>query len=431
MDIYVHRILFLVLDVCEKCKNNIFNTNTLASAINFYSEKVRSRIDKTDYKFGDDTKFGGVRGNLSTLLTWKGFVYRGNKITDSYTIGMDNRLVNAIIKGKISLHHGEEKCVTQDSKLAKLLEQENFLRNVREGQAHISNFLKKNSKRLLLKRDTEKFPKDSVVFSPKKQFFIRSLVNNFTDHNGKILQYCLTNLWSGSKINKANIHPLIVIPSQKNTWAEIYAIKFEDLMPNCPILLNVDINKKTCTDLKNNQYKLYDISSAINTFSNRDANIEWRSSYKYINIQNDYINDKIITDTYKKEDEFSVFLSNFLKWQQNFKINNKLVKTIKKISSGGPDVELVFIGGTSQLLELEHEWRNYIDHKHYLNKAFAGCWLYANEKFDYKKIKQIFTPYLKDYAKNIPTVFLSSNNQNKEAFQIYWDKNKIEQLMII
>ena len=66
MRIDIQRILFLVLSVWNKYRQTVFNTNTLTEAINAY-ETARSRSDKKDYKYGNDTNFGGLRGNLSTL----------------------------------------------------------------------------------------------------------------------------------------------------------------------------------------------------------------------------------------------------------------------------------------------------------------------------------------------------------------------------
>ena len=103
--IKIPKIMFLALDIARFYRRVYFNTNDLAELANKYKKDlVRQRADKTDYKYFDDTKHGGLRGNFSTLITWKGFVKRGSVIVSRYSIGKDGRLANAICKGEIILN---------------------------------------------------------------------------------------------------------------------------------------------------------------------------------------------------------------------------------------------------------------------------------------------------------------------------------------
>lgn len=427
MKINIPRILFLVLSTWNKYKDTVFNTNTLAEIINAY-ETARLRNAKKDYKYGQDTKFGGLRGNLSTLLTWKGFVKRGSRIVSFYAIGIDKRILNAIKQGEISLDYKEETCVTQNPNLAKLLQKEEWLRNLREGQAHIKIFLQKNPT-FPLKRDNANFPKEAVLISAQHVMFLRALVNTLIDKSQPVLQYLLLPLWEGKKLNLFNIHPLFVLPSIKNIWQDFYAIPLEELMQHKPMLININLQTKECTDEYGNQYNLIPLDEALDTFSDKSGNIEWRSAYRWKSLQESYCKQEI-ENKYKKEDEFSVFLSQFLHWKDTFCIGEKEVRQVTVISSGGPDVLLTFSGGTTQKLELEHEWHSYIRHKHYQNPAFQGCWLYANEPFDFMKIKQLFSPYLQAYSSNIPKIFLTAENGKKKAFRINWENQQYEEIKV-
>src|SRR3989344_8742202 len=99
-EIKLPKILFLSLDIAGFYSNNFFNTNDLADLSNKYkSDLVRLKINKKDYKYLDDTRFGGLRGNFSTLLTLRGLVKRGSTIVNTYSLGRDDRLANAILKG--------------------------------------------------------------------------------------------------------------------------------------------------------------------------------------------------------------------------------------------------------------------------------------------------------------------------------------------
>ena len=427
MRINIQRILFLVLSVWNKYRQTIFNTNTLTEAINAY-ETARSRSDKKDYKYGNDTNFGGLRGNLSTLLTWKCFVRRGSRIVSSYALGFDQRILNAIDKGEISLDYKNEACATQNPRLAELLRREGWLRNLRETQAHIKIFLERHLD-FPLSRDNANFPKEAVLVSNNDVMFLRALVNNFVGSKNNILQYSLLPFWEGKKLNQFNIHPLIVLPTKDDAWHGFYAISFESLQDKKPILLNINLETKKCFGQDKNEYKLIPLKEALSSFSDKSENIEWRSAYRWKNLQ-EYYCEQEVPDSYKKEDEFSVFLSQYLHWNKQFQIDGKNIQDVTVISSGGPDVKLTFSGGTVQNLELEHEWASYLKHGHHQNNAFKGCWIYANEEFKFENIRKIFGPYIEKYGNNIPKVFLATNDKKKKAFYIDWDSLTCTELKV-
>lgn len=426
----IPKILFLTLDIASFYKNNFFNTNDLAELSNRYkADLVRQRIDKKDYKYLDDTRFGGLRGNFSTLLTWRGLVKRGSMIVNSYSVGRDNRLVNAVCNGKVILNHGDLSAYTNDEKLKNILELEAWLLTVRETQAHVKTMLSKN-KEIPLYRDNDNFAKEAVFKSNNRQYFIRSLVNNFVDNENSVLQFNIINLWEGKKFHKKNLHPLIVLPSKENPWSEIYAIKNEDLYTHKPILLNVNLNTKTCVDKNNNTYHLYPLSVALQIFSKEDENIKNRLDYNWENLKIKYCENEVPYDV-RQEDEFSNFLRMFLDWKRNFSIDGKDVADIKVISSGGPDVELFFSGGTSQKLELEHEWSNYLDHGHHNNNAFANVWIFAEEEFDKDKIFKLFAKQKKENNNRVPDVFLCVDKEkHRHAYKIDWERQDVEELKL-
>ena len=174
--INLQKTFFLALEISSYYNKSYYNTNDLVKLANQYkSDLVRTRVDKKDYKFLDDTKFGGLRGNFSTLLTLKGFVKRGNKIIPFYSLGMDGRIVNAVNNGEIILDSSDLTANTKNERLKNLLEKEVFLSKVRENQAHIKVMLEKDSSKLGIKRDNI-FKKDSVVVTEK---FIISLPSDF------------------------------------------------------------------------------------------------------------------------------------------------------------------------------------------------------------------------------------------------------------
>lgn len=427
----IPKILFLALDIASFYRNNFFNTNDLAELSNRYkSDLVRLKVNKKDYKYLDDTRFGGLRGNFSTLLTWRGLVKRGSGIVNACSLGKDSRLLNAICNGKIILNRAEFSAYTNDEKLKRVLETEAWLLNVRESQAHVKMMLEKNEN-IPLKRDSANYAKQSVFKSSNGQYFIRSLVNNFVDSNNTILQFNLINLWQGKKLKKNNLHPLIVLPTKENPWGGgIYAIKNEDLFSNTPLLINVDLLKKTCQDKKGNLYKLYPLNEALVEFSREDENIRERLDYSWDKLKNQYCENEIDYEV-RKEDEFSTFLRLFLDWKRNFSIDGKDVVDVKIISSGGPDVELIFSGGTRQKLELEHSWSNYLDHGHNTNNAFSKVWIFAEEKFDLKNILKIFGEAKKQDKDRIPDVFLCvEGNGSRRALRVNWEDESSEEISL-
>ena len=426
--IEIPKILFLALDVASFYRNSFFNTNDLAELSNRYkSDLVRLRVDKKDYKYLDDTRFGGLRGNFSTLLTWRGLVKRGSIIVNTYSLGRDNRLVNATCNGKIILNREDLAAYTNDQKLRKMLETEAWLLNIREAQAHVKVMLKKNPG-IPLKRDNINFPKEAVFKSVNGQYFIRSLVNNFIDPNNNILQFSIINLWEGKKFHKKNIHPLIVLPTKNNPWSKIYAVKNEDLYKYKPLLLNVNLSTKICEDKNGNTYQLYPFFDALAKFSKENANIKSRLDYQWDDLKEKYCEQEVDHEV-RKEDEFSNFLRLFLNWQRHFFINGKEIIDVRVISSSGPDVELVLAGGTIQKLELEHSWNNYLDHGHYINNAFSNVWIFSEEVFDFPKILKLFSGQKRQNNDRIPDIFLSvDKNGGVHAYKIDWINKQFTKL---
>jgi len=122
--VILQKIFFLALEISAHYNKSYYNTNDLVKLANqFKTDLVRIRSDKKDYKYLDDTKFGGLRGNFSTLLTLKGFVKRGNKIIPFYSLGMDGRIVNAVNNGEIILDSSDLSANTTNERLKNLLEQ--------------------------------------------------------------------------------------------------------------------------------------------------------------------------------------------------------------------------------------------------------------------------------------------------------------------
>ncbi|MBL7198492.1 MAG: hypothetical protein ISS47_10395 [Candidatus Omnitrophica bacterium] len=425
--IKIPKILFLALDLARFYRRIYFNTNDLAELANRYKKDlVRLRADKTDYKYLDDTNYGGLRGNFSTLLTWKGFVKKGSIIVNIGSIGKDKRLANAICKGEIILDKKDLTAHTTNKKLKQLLELEAWLLNVREGQAHIKIMLERN-KKIQLKRDNDNFPKVSVVKTSNEQYFIRAIVNNFVDNKNSILEYNISDLWEGTKLKKKNLHVLIAIPSKGNPWDKIYAVRNEDLFKHKPILIYVDLKKNACFDTHNNDYKLYTLEEAIDKFSNGEANIEKRLEHKWEDIK--LRECTIEVDFHKtKKDEFNIFLDKFLEWKKIFYINGKKVVDIKVSSSGGPDVILIYSGGTTQKLELEHGWKDYLDHKHHEDNAWSGSWLFADEEWDNDRVIKLFKKLKPLHNERIPDIFLCIHNGERKAYRVNWNKGTFEEI---
>jgi len=429
LKVKIPKILFLALDSASFYRRSFYNTNDLVKLSNKYKKDlVRQRVDKLDYKSLEDTKFGGLRGNFSTLLTWKGFVKRGTSIVSYYSVGRDGRLINAICKGEIILDNKNFTAYTNNEKLANLLETESWLFGVREGQAHIKKMLSKNIE-IPLKRDDVNFPKESVVKSLKNQYFIRALINNFIGSDNKILEYNITNLWGGKKFIKNNIHLLIVVPAKNDPWHKIFAIKNEDLFINKPLLLNIDVENNKCFDKKGNKYKLYSLDEAVKGFSMGDENIKQRLGYKWEELKNSAAKTEIDFEDVK-EDEFSVFLDRFLNWHKEFFIDNKKVIDVRVVSSGGPDVILLFSGGTTQKIELEHEWKNYLGHGHHKDNAWSDVWLFAEEEWNVDNIIKIFKPLKLLHQNRIPDIFLCLEKGERRAYRAVWDENRFNKIDI-
>jgi len=425
--IKIPKILFLALDIASFYRRSFYNTNDLVKLANRYKKDlVRQRADKIDYKYLDDTNFGGLRGNFSTLLTWKGFVKKGSLIVNYCSVGRDGRLINAICNGEIILDRESFTVNTNNEKLAKLIETESWLFNIREGQAHIKTMLDKNPQ-IPLKRDHAAFPKESVVKSLTNQYFIRALVNNFVGSDNKILEYNIINLWEGKKFNKKNLHLLIVVPAKNDPWHKILAVRNEDLFANKPLLLDVDLKKNICFDKRGNRYELYSLDEAIKEFSTGDENIKQRLSYKWEDLKKREAKTEVELKEIK-EDEFSIFLDKFLNWRKEFYIDNKKVVNVKLSSSGGPDVMLLFSGGTMQKLELEHEWKNYLDHGHYKDNAWSGVWLFAEEEWDANKIIKIFKQFKSIHHDRIPDIFLCIEKGIRKVYRAKWDRDIFEEV---
>ncbi len=430
--INLQKTFFLALEISAHYKKSYFNTNDLVKLANQYkSDLVRVRSDKKDYKYIDDTKFGGLRGNFSTLLTLKGFVKRGNMIVPFYSLGRDDRLVNAVNNGEIILDSSDMSANTNNDKLKNLLETETWLSKVRENQAHIKVMLKKESNNLGIKRDSINFKKDSVVITNKNQYFIRSLLNNFIGNNNSILEFNLYNYWSGKKFLKKNMHPLLVVPTEENSWANIYAIKFEDLIENKPMFLRISLDSKKCTDKYGNIYPLYPLEEAIKEFSDGNANIEKRLSYKWKELISKECSSEVEIQENVKQQETWIFVEKYLKFQKNFSIDNKDVVGFSVSSSGGCDVLLKYSGGTTQKLELEHDWKNYLNHKHHENNAWANAWLFAEQKWDPDLILKLFKPLKEKHGNRIPDVFLCVDEDKQKAYRANWDNSTFSEISVI
>ena len=203
---------------------------------------------------------------------------------------MDGRIVNAVNNGEIILDSSDLTANTKNERLKNLLEKEVFLSKVRENQAHIKVMLEKDSGKLGIKRDNI-FKKDSVVVTEKGQYFLRCLLNNFINNN--TIEYSLFNYWSGKKIIKKNMHILISIPTIDNSWAELYAIKFEDLIKNKPMYLMVSVDTKKCMDRSGNIYNLYSLEQAKNDFLMEMQKYNERLSYNWKDLINKECSDEI------------------------------------------------------------------------------------------------------------------------------------------
>lgn len=421
-EIDLSKILYLALFISKFAKKaKYYNTNDLIKMANeIKPELVRIRKDKNDYKFFDDTNFGGLRGNFSTVLTLRGFIKKSNKYTPYYGIGKTDRLFNAFLNGNIILDAQCYKAYTNDDKLRKLLEKEAKNHTIRETQAHIKIFLN-NHKDFPLVRDDVNFKKVAVLKSKNNQYFLRVLFNTFVSDD--IIEFNMLNYLSGKKIKQFNMHALFSIPSYEEAWGEFYVIDSKEILLNTPLFMYYDKTHNKFYDNNHNIYHHYALDEGLEKLSGQNGNIDERLSYDWEKIKKQLTDDVIIEQKDNEDDEYSVFVEKFLKWKKDFTIYNKEVVDLKVSSSGGPDVTLKYSGGTTQKLELEHKWDNYILHQHYKSQAWKGVWLYADEEWNFEKIKQVFIPYLEEYRDNIPEVFLCVNEhtKEKEAYEVDWD----------
>ena len=416
------KIMYLTFLISKYVEDKVyFNTNDLNIAANkFEPELVRLRSDKEDYKFLDDTIFGGSRGNFSTVLTFKGIAKRGSKFIFYYSLGDSNRLFNAYHKAEIILDSKEMCAYTLKKDLAELLENECNNYTIREKQAHIKVFLEEN-KDFPLIRDTVNFSKIAVLKSENNQYFLRILFNTFK--NAHTIEYNMVSYFQGNKIKKTNINALFAIPTYENSWDNFYAIDSKELLQNTPLFIYYDTISNIFYDEKGHVYSHYNLDEALLKISDLDGNLAERLTYSWKNVKD------LFADTYTdvkkdlKETEFSIFLKKFLNLKMTFSIYGKRVVHVFESSSGGPDVVLTYAGGTTQKVELEHKWVNYTIHKHHKSLAWKDVWLYADEKWDFYKILHIFKPYLSEYIDCIPKVFLCTNEHTseKEAYEVDWD----------
>ena len=415
------KIVYLTLLISKFARNEkYYNTNDLIKI----SNKIKPQLVRTrnDYKFLDDTNFGGLRGNFSTALTFKGFINRNNKYIAYYGLGNNDRLFNAFKKGEIILDSQKYYAYTNNIELKKFLEKEINNFNIRESQAHIKIFLEKNED-FPLKRDTINFPKIAVLKSKNDQYFLRILFNTFKTEN--IIEFNMLKYLEGTKIKQFNIHPLFAIPSYDNCWEEFYVIDSKQILMNNPLFMYFDKKTKKFYDNNKNTYFYYTLDESLEKISAQNGSIDERLAYDWKKVRKQLVSNYVETTSEVQEEESSLFIKHFLKRVNGklFSIYDKDVVKFIVSSSGGPDVILTFAGGTSQKLELEHKWENYIRHRHYMSQAWKDVWLYADEKWDFDKIVQIFSPYLSKYIDSIPKVFLCVNDKTneKESYEVDWN----------
>ncbi len=425
------KILCLMLIISKFAKDTkYYNTNDLIKFANkIKPELVRIRKDKNDYKYFDDTNFGGLRGNFSTALTLKGFIKKNNSYSPYYGIGKNDRLFNAYKNGEIILDTQEYKAYTNNIELKKLLESEARNLSIRESQAHIKVFLKRN-KDFPLKRDNDNFKKNCVLKSENNQYFLRILFNTFKTED--VVEFNMYNYLSGPKVKQFNMHALFVIPSKENAWEEFYVIDSKNILSNGPLLMYFDKKTKRFYDVSGNVYESYCLNEGLDILSNQNGNIEERLKYNWDKLRQNIVEDTVVERNTVEQDEFSVFLNDYLKWKKEFVIYGKKVINLIVSSSGGADVIIEFSGGTTQKLELEHKWNNYILHQHHKSSAWKDAWLYAEEEWDFEKIKQVFVPYVENHLDNIPKVFLCTDKSTakKKAYEVDWINSNYKEIEV-
>ena len=397
-----------------------YNSNDLVKIANkIKPELVRLRKDKADYKYFDDTNHGGLRGNFSTALTLRGFIKKNNSYSPYYGIGKTDRLFNAYKNGEIILDTNENKAYTNNLELKKILEFEARNLSIRESQAHIKVFLNKN-KDFPLVRDEDNFPKKCALKSNSNQYFLRVLFNTFI--SDKVIEFNMLDYLSLRGVIQFNMHALFVVPSADDIWSEFYVIDSKEILSKGPLLMYFDKETKKFYDVNGNIYPSYSLEESLDIVSDQNGNIQERLNYDWNELRKNIVEDTIVERNVVEEDEFSVFLKDYLKWKKEFTIYGKRVVDLIVSSSGGADVILEFAGGTTQKLELEHKWNNYILHQHYKSSAWKNAWLYAEEEWNFEKVKQVFSPYVSEYIDNIPRVFLCTdkNDGQKKAYEVNW-----------
>lgn len=424
------KVLFLALLTSHHFKKkHYYNTNDMVESANqLAKELVRLRSDKKDYKFLDDTNFGGLRGNFSTLVTFRGLVRKGSRITPYYGLGKDDRLLNAVARGEIVLDKATLSAHTKNVALRNLLKAEARMFTIREEQAHIKAFLRANPD-VKLSRDNINFPKEAVVKSEDDSYFLRALINNYVDTRRTIVEYHLINYWQGKKFTKKNTHLLLVVPSSEHSWDEIYAVSSEELYEHKPLFLRIDTDAGKCYDRQGNVYQLVSLDEALTSFSKEDANINSRLHYNWDKLKQSFCEEEA-PEGVVNDDEFSVFLKEFLQWNKEFSIEGKDVVDMQVSGSGGADVRLRYSGGTTQKLELEHRWANYFAHSHHLNPAFAGCWLYAAEAWDPDLIIRLFGKLKVAHGTRVPDIFLCTADGKRKAFRANWSDETFEEIPV-
>ena len=429
-EVNIPRALYLALLVSENVvKSNYYNTSDLEKWANEkIPELIRTRKDKDEYNFLDDTKHGGLRGNFSTLLAFKGIIRKNNTFTAYYGIGKNNRLFNAYIKGEIILDSHKYCAYTQNKDLKRILEQEKLRRAIKEGQSHVKIALNRN-KELGIIRDNS-FGKESVIKTPNNQFFLRVIFNSFV--NEETIEYSLYNYLSGKKIKRINIHPMFAIPSKGNYWSKIFILDSKEILKNTPLFIFYNKKKEKFYDEEGHIYKHYTLTEASKMLSDCNGCVDERLNYDWNIVQEEFTNKKAIEVLNTSSDELFIFIEHFLKWKNEFILFNKKTKIIDVSSSGGADVILETYDGKKQKLELEHKWKNYIQHKHYNSVAWKDAWIFADEPFDFGLINKIFSPFIKKYLNFIPKVFLCTNSitKEKEAYEVDWKTHSYRKLDI-
>lgn len=271
-----------------------------------------------------------------------------------------------------------------------------------------------------LVRDEDNFPKKCALKSNSNQYFLRVLFNTFI--SDKVIEFNMLDYLSLRGVIQFNMHALFVVPSADDIWSEFYVIDSKEILSKGPLLMYFDKETKKFYDVNGNIYPSYSLEESLDIVSDQNGNIQERLNYDWNELRKNIVEDTIVERNVVEEDEFSVFLKDYLKWKKEFTIYGKRVVDLIVSSSGGADVILEFAGGTTQKLELEHKWNNYILHQHYKSSAWKNAWLYAEEEWNFEKVKQVFSPYVSEYIDNIPKVFLCTdkNDGQKKAYEVNW-----------